>query len=326
MLWLSTAVLFTVLLALPSVVRNERWDHLVLVAPVAVNVARLSGEQLEKLNGDPFLISYEIESETHVRSLNTGTAATLNATNASYPFLTGYQMIKGSFFTEKDQKEKRRLAVLNRAVAVELFGSTDICGNEITLKEERFTVIGVIEDSGGIKRKEKKIRICIPASSADEKDPASFFIKTQQNGDEIQANYIYHSLTEREGGYTFFSFRRIMELLGDLSEAALRIGCAGICALLLKRIRREWMSDLEALKTLFEHQYLGDLVRTQKRFLIKFFEKSLLMAVAAWLILFQLLGMIETIAKWKKTEVLGRIIDTSVLGCHAEQLQHIARY
>lgn len=324
LLWLSAAVLFTVLLALPGVVRNERWDHLVLVAPVAVNAARLSGEQLEKLNGHPFLISYEIESETHVRSLNTGTTATLNATNASYPFLTGYQMIRGSFFTEKDQKEKRRLAVLNRAAAVELFGSTDICGNEITLKEERFTVIGVIEDSGGIKRTEKKIRIYISASSADEKDPASFFIKTQQNGDEIQANYIYKSLTEREGGYTFFSFRRIMELLGDLSEEALRIGCAGICALLLKGIRREWMSDQEALKTLFEHQYLGDLVRTQKRFLIKFFAKSLLMAVAAWLILFQLLGMVETIAKWKNTEVLGRVFDTSAVGCHAEQLQHIA--
>ena len=324
LLWLSAAVLFTVLLALPGVARNERWDHLILVAPVAVNSTRFSGDQLEKSNGDPFLISYEIESDVPVSALNTNSSAILLATNASYPFLTGYQMVSGSFFTEKDQKEKRHLAVLNRAAALDLFGSTDICGIEITLKEERFTVIGVIEDSGGIKSTRKKIRIYIPVSSADEKDPVSFFIKTQQNGDEIQAKAVYQSLTEREGGYTFFSFGSIMALLRDLSKTALRIGCAGISALLLIRIGRGWMSNLEEIRRLFAHQYLGELVRMQRRFLIKLSAKSLLMVTAALLILYQILGMIETIAKWKDTGVLGRIMDTSAVGCHAQQLQHIA--
>ncbi|MDF3001952.1 MAG: hypothetical protein K0Q48_2071, partial [Bacillota bacterium] len=217
----------------------------------------------------------------------------------------------------------RRLAVLNRAAAVDLFGSTDICGNELTLKGEHFTVIGVIEDSGGIRSSEQKNRIYLPASSADEKDPGSFFIKIEQNGDEIQVKYLYQ-LMKPEGNYTFFSFGRIMELLGDLSKTALRISCAGISVLLLKQIGRGWMADLEEVKRLFAHQYLGELVRMQRRLLIKLSVKSLFIVTAAQMILFQLLGMIETIAKWKETEVLGKIIDTSALGCHAQQLQHIA--
>ncbi|QOX63356.1 ABC transporter permease [Anoxybacterium hadale] len=324
LLWLSALGMLIVLLILPGFVRKENWDHLILVAPVAANTARLSGDQLEKRNGDPLLISYEIESEVSVKTLNNSSSVILNATNASYPFLTGYQMVSGSFFTEKDQKEKRRLAVLNRTAAVNLFGSTDICGNELTLKREHFTVIGVIEDSGGIKSTEPVARIYIPVSAADEKDPASFLMKAEQAGDEIQAKYLYKSLTESEGSYTFFSFHKIMGLLGELMITALRISCTGICVLLLKRISREWMSDLEELKALFAHQYLRELMRMQRRFLSKLAGKSFLMASAALLILFQFLGMIQTVTKWKETEVLGRIFDTSPLGCYAQQLQHIA--
>lgn len=323
-LWLSAVGLIIVLLTLPGFVREESWDRLILIAPVAVNSTRISGDQLEKLNGEPFLISYEIESEAPVNALNSGFAVALKATNGSYPYLTGYRMVSGSFFTEKDQKEKRRFAVLNRAAAVDLFGSTDICGNELTLKGERFTVLGVIEDSGGNRSMEKTNRIYIPVTLADEKDPCSFLIKTEQNGDEIQAKHLYKSLTEPVEGYTFFSFRRIMELMGDLSITALRIGCAGISAFLLKRIRRGWMSDLGALKTLYGHQYIRELVRMQRRLLIRLSVKSFLLAASALLVLFQFLETIEFIAKWNETEVLGRIIDTSAVGCHAQQLQQIA--
>jgi putative ABC transport system permease protein len=67
---------------------------------------------------------------------------------------TGYLTVKqwgvtrGSFFTDRDNASRRKVAVLGATVAEELFGNEDPVGAEVRIDRTPFTVIGVLESKG----------------------------------------------------------------------------------------------------------------------------------------------------------------------------------
>jgi putative ABC transport system permease protein len=59
-----------------------------------------------------------------------------------------WELETGEFFTAKDVKSKKKVAVLGKTVADELFPDMEIVGQKIRINNTPFTVIGVLEEKG----------------------------------------------------------------------------------------------------------------------------------------------------------------------------------
>lgn len=70
--------------------------------------------------------------------------------NYLYPKYHQLDMIRGSFFSQRDEAEANRVAVIDREIAWELFGSFDALGMEIKLLDKSFKVIGVFAEGDSI--------------------------------------------------------------------------------------------------------------------------------------------------------------------------------
>jgi putative ABC transport system permease protein len=99
----------------------------------------------------------------HVRSVSpvvTGSqAATYEGTDhtiaqfvGTYPGYVGasnFKLDKGALFTDDDVKDSRKVVVIGKTVAEELFGGVDPLSKQITVAGKLFTVVGVLADKGG---------------------------------------------------------------------------------------------------------------------------------------------------------------------------------
>ena len=60
-----------------------------------------------------------------------------------------YSVGSGQFFTDHHVAQRANVVVLGSLVAEDLFGDDDAVGEQVKLKKQRFTVIGVLEPKGG---------------------------------------------------------------------------------------------------------------------------------------------------------------------------------
>jgi len=62
--------------------------------------------------------------------------------------IRGWEIESGDFFTDKDVASKRKVAVLGKTVADELFENMDPIGQKIRIRNIPFTVVGVLKSKG----------------------------------------------------------------------------------------------------------------------------------------------------------------------------------
>jgi putative ABC transport system permease protein len=72
----------------------------------------------------------------------------ITGVSAEYTDITDWHVKTGTFFTERDEKTKRKVAVLGKTVAEKLFGNASPLGERIRIGAVPFTVIGVMEEKG----------------------------------------------------------------------------------------------------------------------------------------------------------------------------------
>ena len=60
-----------------------------------------------------------------------------------------YSVASGQFFTDHHVAQRANVVVLGSLVAEDLFGDDDAIGEQVKLKKQRFTVVGVLEPKGG---------------------------------------------------------------------------------------------------------------------------------------------------------------------------------
>lgn len=71
------------------------------------------------------------------------------AMGSEYPEISGQEAVLGEFFSSSQEESGKRVVILGRKAADELFGEENPVGRRITLADNRFTVIGVMEERGG---------------------------------------------------------------------------------------------------------------------------------------------------------------------------------
>lgn len=71
------------------------------------------------------------------------------ALTSDYPEISGQAMAEGEFFNASQQNTSKKVIVLGKQAAEELFGEESPVGKRVTLADNRFTVVGVMEERGG---------------------------------------------------------------------------------------------------------------------------------------------------------------------------------
>lgn len=72
----------------------------------------------------------------------------INGVSTDYLKIKNWELEKGEFFNEKDIRAKKKVAILGKTVAEELFSGQDPIGEKIRIANTPFTVLGVLKKKG----------------------------------------------------------------------------------------------------------------------------------------------------------------------------------
>jgi putative ABC transport system permease protein len=73
----------------------------------------------------------------------------LHGATPAYLDVMKYSVASGQFFTEHHVAQRANVVVVGSDIAEDLFGDEDVVGQQVKMKKQRFTVIGVLEAKGG---------------------------------------------------------------------------------------------------------------------------------------------------------------------------------
>jgi len=98
---------------------------------------------------------------------NVSTHTTITGTTPNYPFIRNFQVEKGVFFTEEENKASMRFAVLGETVVKNLFEGRNPVSENIRIGSVLFSIIGVMEPKGAdLDGTDQDDQIFIPVQTA----------------------------------------------------------------------------------------------------------------------------------------------------------------
>lgn len=262
-LWLLAATLLLGILTFTVYVKLLDYKDQLLVIPTASNSLKINAEALEKINGESFLLTYEILSQERVQTLNENSDGTIRKTNYAYPYVMHKKLLTGSFFTEQDQKEKKKAAILNKTAAYKMFGNTDICGSKVVIGQDEFTITGVIDDG-----RDKESNVYIPAVCSGE-NPSSFAVQMEDDLTEAWIKNECKAVVSTERGYHYICFGTLADLVLGLFFIFLKIGAIVTLLLLLKKSDNALRESRKKIRQLSERFYFKELIRNNSKEVMK---------------------------------------------------------
>lgn len=111
------------------------------LVPVDVELLKRSSSFIEGVSG-------MIEGSAEARFRNRTRRISIAGTNANYPQVLDRPTVKGRSFTESQDQAGRRVCVIGKTVADDLFGNTNPIGQRITLNGQKYIVLGILEEKG----------------------------------------------------------------------------------------------------------------------------------------------------------------------------------
>lgn len=109
-------------------------------------------DEISRLGGAIDLAGAAIELPTAVKYKGKSKYTTVAGVSANYGRIRNLKMLSGRGISEADVTLSRKVAILGTGIADSLFGKGNPVGKDITIGEEKFSVVGVLEKlgSGGI--------------------------------------------------------------------------------------------------------------------------------------------------------------------------------
>jgi len=92
--------------------------------------------------------SPEVRANAPVVFGNQNWTTTVRGVNTHYPEIKLWELASGSFFTEWDETSARRVCVLGKTVADQLFPGQDPVGQEIRIRNSPWRILGVLQPKG----------------------------------------------------------------------------------------------------------------------------------------------------------------------------------
>jgi len=90
----------------------------------------------------------------------------VSGTGPKYPEIRNQKVILGSFFTPSQYNSAKRVAVLGKSAAEELFGEENPVGKTFTISDQHYTILGVLEAKGAFGGIDVDDIVLIPVTTA----------------------------------------------------------------------------------------------------------------------------------------------------------------
>lgn len=102
-----------------------------------------------------------------------------------YPEIRNHQVSQGTFFNNSQYNLGKRVAVLGKSVVEELFGQENPIGKKITISDQRYLVLGVLEEKGVFFGVDADDQVFIPATTSmrhfDMENIQSLWVQSQSS-------------------------------------------------------------------------------------------------------------------------------------------------
>lgn len=238
-------------------VNEKGFENYLLSVPKPYTAAALHVDKVEQINEDHFLLTYEVNKEETVTSINANHSVVLKGTNYTYPIVMGYRFMNGSFFTQSMQKQKSKNVVLNELAAFELFGNENIVKNKISWHGESFTIVGVIRDGD-----QENKNIYIPLEFLSESPTTILTPIDDKKG--ITEAYIKNELKEAgvmDSSHDFINVGEARRMTQELAIIAILLFFNAVLLLLVKSGMTSLMNSWKAMKDLLAQYYFTEILQ-----------------------------------------------------------------
>jgi len=109
-------------------------------------------------------------------------------TTIGFPSVRDMELAEGRYFTEQENQDKKKVAILGSTVATELFGTQSPIGQYITVGNTKLAVIGVFKEKGTVGNTDFDSRVYLPIKVVFQKFTFNPFARFM--GDSIRMIYV----------------------------------------------------------------------------------------------------------------------------------------
>ncbi len=162
----------------------------------AGSVARLTEDDAKAITQMIPSIRYsssQVRGRAQVTYQNKNWSSSIYGTDATYEHIHDSKPIAGRFFTEEENHDRRRVAVIGQTIVREVFGGESPIGEYIKINKVSFQVIGVLPSKGADAFRDRDDVIIIPVQTAMKRllgknyvDEIELEIRSQALMDEAQ--------------------------------------------------------------------------------------------------------------------------------------------
>ncbi|MEA3431629.1 MAG: ABC transporter permease, partial [candidate division WOR-3 bacterium] len=192
-------------------------------------------------------VAPQIRTQERVRYLDKYWDTRLLGTSPSYQTIRNLEMNEGRFFDQEEFDSWTKVCVIGKTVKEELFGNEHFAesrgpvGEDIKVRDERFTVIGVLKEKGRVGWEDFDDQILIPFTTAqkrftgDDKVQTIFVQAKSSEATDAATKQVEALLTARHNKVVDFRVRSQEEFRQTIEQTAstFKLMLAGIAAISL---------------------------------------------------------------------------------------------
>lgn len=238
----------------------KRVPDILLITPKQPISTPIDYQKIEDKNGEDFLLTYETSNAANIKVMNKNHDVILKGTNYLYPYVMSNRILSGSFFSKDAQKENKKLAVLNKKSAFELFGNMDISDAELKIDEEIFTVIGVIND-----RNKDNMNVYIPVTNSGKPiDSFAALVDGKEKTPETALENKLKPFKINSTLYNFYNFNKFINNMNLRLLLSLKLFLLVALAFFVTQCFKTSVNKLSSIKKQSEQLDLCDLLINNK--------------------------------------------------------------
>ncbi|HEY0188692.1 MAG TPA: ABC transporter permease [Cellulomonas sp.] len=205
-------------------------------------------------------VAAEQESSLSVEANDTNWTTTVIGTTTSWLDVRSRTVTLGDFFTDDEDESGAAVAVIGVTTATELFGSTNVVGQSVTIADTSFTIVGVLSEAGSSTDSDLDDMIVIPMTTSantvsggtDRNSVSTIYIQAASS-DQLSAAYQeaetlllnLHSITDTDSAdFSIDSqdslvstatsvYRTLTVLLTGIAGLSLLVGGIGVMNIML---------------------------------------------------------------------------------------------
>lgn len=113
-------------------------------------------------------VAPEKESSLSVEANDTNWTTTVVGTTEDWLDVRSRAVTSGAFLTADDDAEGATVAVIGATTATELFGTTNVVGQQLTIADTAFTIVGVLDTAGSSTDTDLDDLVVIPLTTASD--------------------------------------------------------------------------------------------------------------------------------------------------------------